>query len=62
MESKTLHQSQCVNRFLYVKHKGNPPVNANEEMSSVGSRLPKDESRPRVQGRETTSCDFEIHL
>jgi hypothetical protein len=27
MESKTLHESQCVNRFLVVEHKGNPPVN-----------------------------------
>ena len=27
MEYKTLHKSQCVNRFLVVEHKGNHPVN-----------------------------------
>jgi hypothetical protein len=26
MTSKTLHEPQCVNRFLVVKHKGNPRV------------------------------------
>jgi hypothetical protein len=26
MESKTLHESQCVNIFLIIKQKGNPPV------------------------------------
>jgi hypothetical protein len=27
MESKTLHESQCLNRFLVVEHKGNSLVN-----------------------------------
>jgi hypothetical protein len=27
MESKTLHESQCENRFLVVKHEGNHPIN-----------------------------------
>jgi hypothetical protein len=57
-----MHESKCVNIFIVVEHKGNPPI-ITERCHMLGSRSPtNDESRPRVQGRTTNSCDSEIHF
>ena len=59
MASKTLHKSQCVNRFLVVEHKGNPlSQRLMKRCRLLGSRLPtNDESRNMMHDRTTLSCD-----